>query len=121
MGKSIDDMMVEDARQKKKRFAEELTREHKNAFDQLQRHAGVSMGRHPIQDRYKDGVGRDWIDECEQVLDVEQFRGAMIFTIGKYLRRLGKKDAVTDEVTKISDYAERWRLYEERHSDTKRS
>lgn len=56
--------------------------------------------------------GRDWIDECAESLTPEEFRGAMKFTIGKYLKRIGKKDDLQSELYKISDYAERWAEYE---------
>ena len=71
----------------------------------------MSKADHPKQERYLDG-GKDWIDDCAEQLTVEEFRGAMKFTIGKYMRRLGKKDSSQSEVTKIADYAERWRQYE---------
>lgn len=70
------------------------------------------MGKHPKQDRYRDNEGDDWIDECARTLTPEQFRGAMMFTIGKYMRRMGKKDDITSEVTKIADYSYRWMEYE---------
>lgn len=66
----------------------------------------------PKQQRYKDDNGEDWIDEFARTKSVEEFRGAMSFTIGKYNRRCGKKDKVLKEVTKMADYAERWRQYE---------
>lgn len=69
------------------------------------------MSNHEKQKRYLDG-GQDWIDICAEQLTTEEFRGAMKFTIGKYMRRLGKKDDPAQEVTKIADYAERWRQYE---------
>lgn len=60
------------------------------------------------QPRYTDDHGFDWIDECSRSMTKEEFRGAMKFTIGKYLRRLGKKDDIALEVEKIADYANRW-------------
>lgn len=66
------------------------------------------------QSRYQDKSGEDWINECARTMTPEEFRGAMKFTIGKYVRRLGKKDSVISEVTKIADYAMRWKSYEER-------
>ena len=62
--------------------------------------------------RYIDDDGEDWIDECARTLSTDEFRGAMKFTIGKYSRRLGKKDNVVDEVYKIADYSDRWLKYE---------
>ena len=64
------------------------------------------------QERYKDATGDDWIDECARTLTREEFHGAMKFTIGKYVRRLGKKDALEKELIKIADYANRWMDYE---------
>lgn len=64
------------------------------------------------QQRYQDQQGDDWIDEAARTLPVEQFRGAMIFTVGKYLRRIGKKDDLVKEIDKMIDYLGRWRDYE---------
>lgn len=66
------------------------------------------------QTRYVDNKGDDWIDECAKTMTVEEFRGAMKFTIGKYLRRIGKKDVICLELEKIADYANRWKEYESR-------
>lgn len=65
------------------------------------------------QERYQDSTGEDWIDECQRNLVPAEFQGAMKFTIGKYLRRLGKKDSIVNEVRKIADYANRWLEIEE--------
>jgi len=80
----------------------------------------------PKQERYQDDNGEDWIDECARTLTPGEFRGAMKFTIGKYVRRTGKKDAILKEVKKIADYAQRWEAYEntegrqdDRESDAK--
>jgi len=65
------------------------------------------------QERYLDESGKkDWIDECAETMTPEEFRGAMKFTIGKYERRLGKKDSLSSELYKISDYYRRWSEYE---------
>lgn len=64
------------------------------------------------QQRYLDSTGLDWIDQCGIELTPEEFRGAMKFTIGKYLRRIGKKDDIGQELDKISDYCYRWKQYE---------
>ena len=69
---------------------------------------------HIKQDRYVDNSGSDWIDEFSNTRSVEELRGAMIFTIGKYLRRVGKKDSIISEVKKIADYANRWLELEEK-------
>jgi len=63
------------------------------------------------QARYQDSRGGDWIDECARTFTPEEFRGAMRFTVGKYLRRVGKKDAELQEVRKMRDYCQRWEAY----------
>lgn len=73
------------------------------------------MSEFPKQHRYKDDEGGDWIDECARTFTPEEFRGAMKFTVGKYNRRLGKKDAELAEVTKMEDYCHRWRQYLEQN------
>jgi hypothetical protein len=60
------------------------------------------------QPRYKGNDGLDWIDEFSRDNSIEDFRAAMRFTIGKYEKRLGKKDAMSKELYKISDYYKRW-------------
>ncbi len=64
------------------------------------------------QERYLNEDGTDWIDECSEILTPEEFRGAMKFTIGKYKRRMGKKDPIEQESKKITDYIQRWAEYE---------
>jgi len=66
-------------------------------------HAGE--GKQP---RYQDTAGEDWIDEAARTFTPEEFRGAMRFSIGKYNRRMGKKDNLISEIEKIRDYATRW-------------
>lgn len=60
------------------------------------------------QPRYQDDTGEDWIDQSYRELSWEEFCGAMKFTIGKYMRRLGKKDDEVQELEKVADYGERW-------------
>jgi len=60
------------------------------------------------QARYQDTAGEDWIDEAARTFTPEEFRGAMKFTIGKYVRRMGKKDSLPHEIEKIRDYTARW-------------
>ena len=60
------------------------------------------------QPRYQDSTGEDWIDQSYRELSWSEFCGAMKFTIGKYMRRLGKKDDEVAELEKVADYAERW-------------
>ena len=64
------------------------------------------------QERYKDELGNDHIDDCAETYTTEAFRGAMTFTIDKYRKRLGKKDAMSLELHKIADYYQRWSEYE---------
>jgi len=69
------------------------------------------------QSRYLNGEGKlDHIDECARDLSPEEFRGAMKFTSGKYLKRLGKKDSIIQELEKIHDYIGRWLAYERKQS-----
>ena len=65
------------------------------------------------QFRYQDRTGDDWIDEFARTATPEEFRGAMRFTIGKYNRRMGKKDDMVSEIRKMRDYCDRWLAYEE--------
>lgn len=65
------------------------------------------------QPRYQDAHGEDWIDEFARTATADEFRGAMRFTIGKYVRRVGRKDSYESELLKIEDYCRRWRAYEE--------
>lgn len=67
--------------------------------------------REAKQPRYQDHNGDDWIDEFARTATPEEFRGAMRFTVGKYLRRLGRKDAELSEVRKMRDYCQRWEAY----------
>ena len=60
------------------------------------------------QARYQDATGEDWIDEAARTFTAEEFRGAMRFTIGKYNRRMGKKDDLISEIEKMRDYCQRW-------------
>ena len=60
------------------------------------------------QPRYTDEDGQDWIDEFAANNSIDDFRAAMRFTIGKYERRLGKKDELSKELYKMSDYYQRW-------------
>lgn len=68
--------------------------------------------QHAKQPRYQDATGDDWIDEFARTATTEEFRGAMRFTIGKYNRRMGKKDELPKEIAKMRDYCDRWLAYE---------
>lgn len=64
-------------------------------------------------ERYtENNSSRDWIDEFSATSSVEEVRGAFRFTIGKYLRRYGKKDDPLQEAIKILDYANRLVAFE---------
>lgn len=69
------------------------------------------------QARYQDAKGEDWIDEFARTATADEFRGAMRFTIGKYLRRAGKKDPLPSEIRKMRDYCQRWEAYEQALGD----
>ncbi len=56
----------------------------------------------------KGDDGLDWIDEFARDNSIEDFRAAMRFTIGKYEKRLGRKDARSKERYKTADYYKRW-------------
>ena len=94
------------------------TEEEEEAFNEMEKKHLESMATmggpdaYHKQTRYLDKEGRDWIDECAATMTVDEFRGAMKFTIGKYVRRAGKKDALESEIRKIEDYARRWAEYE---------
>ena len=60
------------------------------------------------QPRYQDAQGEDWIDEAARTFTAEEFRGAMRFSIGKYNRRMGKKDELIKEIEKMRNYCSRW-------------
>ena len=60
------------------------------------------------QARYQDATGEDWIDEAARTFTAEEFRGAMRFSIGKYNRRMGKKDELIKEIEEMKDYCQRW-------------
>lgn len=69
------------------------------------------LARDIKQPRYQDAKGEDWIDEFARTATTEEFHGAMRFTIGKYNRRMGKKDDMLKEVRKMKDYCARWEQY----------
>src|SRR5690554_7043575 len=95
-------------------------------MDEQQRRAAEKWARGDMeanrkQPRYQDETGDDWIDECARTFTPEEFRGAMRFTVGKYLRRVGKKDAELQEVRKMRDYCQRWEAYLVAKEDDQRS
>lgn len=56
-----------------------------------------------------DSTGKDYLQRFFENSAPEEVKGAMVFTIGKYIDRLGKKDAPEKELAKIIDYATRYR------------
>lgn len=64
------------------------------------------------QERYQDGRGDDLIDRWAKNRTHEQFRDIMFAMVEKYDVRLGKKDSILSEVTKMTDYMNRWLEYE---------
>jgi len=70
--------------------------------------AGEAAKEEAKQARYQDTAGEDWIDEAARTFTPEEFRGAMRFSIGKYNRRMGKKDDLASEIEKMRDYCTRW-------------
>ncbi len=74
---------------------------------------GPTGDHYPKQARYQDHQGEDWIDEFARIATPDEFRAAMRFTIGKYLRRMGRKDRRETELRKVEDYARRWREFEQ--------
>jgi hypothetical protein len=70
--------------------------------------AGEAAKEEAKQARYQDTAGEDWIDEAARTFTPEEFRGAMRFSIGKYNRRMGKKDELIKEIEKMKDYCQRW-------------
>jgi len=77
-------------------------------FDALGKGNVKSFRVQDKQSRYQDTTGEDWIDEAARTFTAEEFRGAMRFTIGKYNRRMGKKDDLIKEIEKMRDYCQRW-------------
>lgn len=55
--------------------------------------------------------GKDYLQRFFENSTPEEVKGAMVFTMGKYIERLGKKDAVEKELAKVIDYATRYREF----------
>lgn len=56
-----------------------------------------------------DSTGKDFLQRFFETKSPEAVHGAMTFLMGKYIDRLGKKDAPEKELAKIIDYATRYR------------
>lgn len=80
----------------------------------------IEPNNHTKQERYKHPDGEDYLDKFFASKTQEEVRGAMSFTIGKYMDRLGKKDDILKEVTKIADYSNRWMEYEKSLAEGKK-
>lgn len=63
--------------------------------------------QHHYQSNTDDGI--DLIDFWHMQMTDEEFQGAMKSQISKYAIRLGRKDDRVKELTKIEDYARRYR------------
>lgn len=63
------------------------------------------------------GRGPDYIARTAVSMNAERFRGAMIWTIGKYCDRYGLKDSPLVEAKKIQDYANRLVEFETAQAD----
>jgi len=57
--------------------------------------------------------GKDLLSHLEHILPEEEMRGAYRFNIMKYATRAGRKDDITLEIDKITQYAKRWKQFEE--------
>lgn len=64
------------------------------------------------QERYLKADGTDTIDKWAATRSIDAFRVIMFAQIEKYNDRLGKKDPILEEVTKMADYMNRWVEYE---------
>lgn len=77
---------------------------------QLYKYATDEVDSVKISPHYaEDADGKDYLQRFFENSTQEEVRGAMVFTMGKYIERLGKKDAVEKELGKIIDYATRYR------------
>jgi len=66
-----------------------------------------------VPNHYNNG-GEDYIDRTFRTGTEEEIRGAIKFSIGKYVDRLGKKDDEVKELAKIIDYATRYKTHLEK-------
>ena len=66
----------------------------------------ISLG--PVPKHYENG-GEDFLDRTIRTSTPDELRGAIKFTIGKYVDRLGQKDDEVSELTKIINYATRYK------------
>lgn len=64
------------------------------------------------QERYLKEDGTDTIDKWAATRSHEVFREIMYAQVEKYKDRLGEKDPILEEVTKMADYMNRWVEYE---------
>jgi len=64
------------------------------------------------QERYLKEDGTDTIDKWAATRSHEVFREIMYAQVEKYKDRLGEKDPIICEVSKMADYMNRWLEYE---------
>ena len=57
--------------------------------------------------------GQDLLSHLEKIFPEEEMRGAYRFNVIKYAVRAGHKDDITLELDKITEYAKRWKQFEE--------
>lgn len=84
--------------------------EHYGSNIVLAQHANNEASWRIISHHYTENAdGKDFLQRFFENSTSEEVKGAMVFTMGKYIERLGKKDAVEKELGKIIDYAARYR------------
>lgn len=72
----------------------------------------VEHNHDKISPHYTENAdGKDYLQRFFENSTPEEVKGAMVFTIGKYIERLGKKDAPEKELAKVIDYATRYRNF----------
>ena len=57
--------------------------------------------------------GQDLLSHLEHILPEDEMRGAYRFNVMKYATRAGRKDDIILELDKITQYAERWKQFEQ--------
>lgn len=87
---------------------------HKNAqmarnLEAAQMAEDAAMGIKNFTPAHYENGGEDFLARAFRTYTPEELRGAMKFIIGKYPDRLGKKDDEVKELTKIIDYATRYK------------
>lgn len=57
--------------------------------------------------------GHDLLSHLEHIFPEEEMRGAYRFNVIKYATRAGRKDDIVLELDKITEYAKRWKQFEQ--------